>query len=1193
MAMDRPTVTSPCQFGRSDQGAVLRQGNASMLARILLILSLLLAPWQQGWALEPSASLADSRPPVTPDLLKSKIAQVDKIDDLDEAVKNQLRQYYRQGLKNLETDTTQVAQASKYVQAIETAPTEIKKIRQGLIRAADPPQERAEVPLDAVELKELEQQLLLARAANIALEAEGAVLTRQLTAQSDRPLKAGQRLAEIKESEDELVTALRLLPPANENAQLTEARRWMQQTRLQALHSETAMLNQELVSLPILADLAKTQRKGVLVRLEEARAEMARLEAGVNRKRQEEAALSRVQTQEAMRLVAGSPPLLQQAAATNTQLGDELQRVTTALEQLSSEKEALDKEVKKVEESYRNSKQKIELAGLGQAIGLLLYEQRRTLPDQRLLRTRLAKNEATIAATGLSQMQHREERKQLDDLEGFGAQLATALTPEEREKIAIELQTLLASRRDLLDKIITANQTRLGLLAEIEVFHRHLLKAVVAFDSFLAERLLWLRSYPRMRLKDCSDLPQEMAILAAPGPWLATGRLLTDRVLPGPIFLLAGLLALLLCVARRRIQAGLETAVQLAGNPATYDFVLPLQALGLTLLLALPGPLVMMTLGWQLNALEEATPFAQAVAIGLMVWSTRLFLLRALRILMLPKGLAAGFFHWHKATLALLRREAGWLILIFLPAIFYTQLAFFANAHTSGTHILARLTFILTLGMLGFSFYRVLHPRTGVWQRSLEEHAGRLLVRLYPFFFALLMLLPLAMSGLVLAGYVFAVGALVHCLISSIWVALALVICHQLIERWLIQSGRRLALQNAMGRQGQTSRDAERRIGDKESSPMADPGEDLIELSAESRKLLNTVTTIGFGVGLWLVWDEVMPALRIFNEFTLWDSQAQVNGQATVVAVTLADAGLAVLIGVITLTASRHFPSLLKIVLLQHLEITAGGRYTATTLSRYLIGGAGLLSIASILGFSWSQIQWLVAALGVGIGFGLQEIVANFISGLIILFERPIRVGDVVTIGTTDGVVTRIRIRATTIRDFDRKELLVPNKEFISGRLLNWSLSDPVIRVLLPVGVAYGSDVVRAMALMKEAATETPLILADPTPTVTFDSFGDNSLLLTLRCFIGSVGDRVAVRTMLHLAIEAKFRQDGIAMAFPQRDVHLDSNRPLDIRLVTDTSVPGDSSAPTPATSLRGAENASGPSRPESQDHHDDKQNTP
>ena len=129
--------------------------------------------------------------------------------------------------------------------------------------------------------------------------------------------------------------------------------------------------------------------------------------------------------------------------------------------------------------------------------------------------------------------------------------------------------------------------------------------------------------------------------------------------------------------------------------------------------------------------------------------------------------------------------------------------------------------------------------------------------------------------------------------------------------------------------------------------------------------------------------------------------------------------------------------ALLEITVLPHLDMTSGGRYAVSTLASYLIVAVGAIIAVNILGANWSRLQWLVAALGVGIGFGLQEIVANFISGLIILFERPVRVGDVVTVGGTDGVVTRIRIRATTIRYWDRKELLVPNKEFITGRLLN------------------------------------------------------------------------------------------------------------------------------------------------------------
>ena len=203
----------------------------------------------------------------------------------------------------------------------------------------------------------------------------------------------------------------------------------------------------------------------------------------------------------------------------------------------------------------------------------------------------------------------------------------------------------------------------------------------------------------------------------------------------------------------------------------------------------------------------------------------------------------------------------------------------------------------------------------------------------------------------------------------------------------------------------------------------------------------------------------------------------------------------------------------------------------------------------SIIGASWSQIQWLAAALSVGIGFGLQEIVANFISGIIILFERPIRVGDVVTVGDTDGVVTRIQIRATTIRNWERQELLVPNKEFITSRLLNWSLSDQTTRVKIPVGIAYGSDVNSAMTLMNEAAQENEEVLDDPAPSIIFQAFGDNTQNLELRCFVAELDDRVPTITALHQAINDKFNQAGIVIAFPQRDLHLDTTQPLDLRI--------------------------------------------
>jgi potassium efflux system protein len=179
----------------------------------------------------------------------------------------------------------------------------------------------------------------------------------------------------------------------------------------------------------------------------------------------------------------------------------------------------------------------------------------------------------------------------------------------------------------------------------------------------------------------------------------------------------------------------------------------------------------------------------------------------------------------------------------------------------------------------------------------------------------------------------------------------------------------------------------------------------------------------------------------------------------------------------------------------------------------------------------------------------LQEIFANFVSGIVLLFERPIRVGDIVTVGDATGTVTRIQIRATTLLDWDRKELVVPNKEFVTGRLLNWTLTNRVVRLVIPVGVAYGSDARAARELMLEAARETEQVLDDPKPLVLFNAFGDNALALELRVYLPSMEQWINTRTALHDAIYHKFQQAGIEISFPQRDVHLDTTAPLDIRI--------------------------------------------
>ena len=165
-------------------------------------------------------------------------------------------------------------------------------------------------------------------------------------------------------------------------------------------------------------------------------------------------------------------------------------------------------------------------------------------------------------------------------------------------------------------------------------------------------------------------------------------------------------------------------------------------------------------------------------------------------------------------------------------------------------------------------------------------------------------------------------------------------------------------------------------------------------------------------------------------------------------------------------------------------------------------------------------------------------------SGLILLFERPIRVGDVVTIEGNTGTVTKIQLRATTIINWDRQELVVPNKNLVTGTILNWTLTAPLNRIFLTVGVAYGSDNRKARQILLDVAADHPLVLDDPAPMASFDEFADSTLNLSLRAYLPDMDSRVATITELNDEIDRRFAEAGIEIAFPQHDLHLRSMDP-------------------------------------------------
>ncbi len=207
----------------------------------------------------------------------------------------------------------------------------------------------------------------------------------------------------------------------------------------------------------------------------------------------------------------------------------------------------------------------------------------------------------------------------------------------------------------------------------------------------------------------------------------------------------------------------------------------------------------------------------------------------------------------------------------------------------------------------------------------------------------------------------------------------------------------------------------------------------------------------------------------------------------------------------------------------------------------YFILFLGFLLALSAAGIEWSRFALLAGALGVGIGFGLQNLVNNFVSGLILIFERPIKVGDFIEFGANKGEVLRIGIRSSTVKTWQGAEIIVPNGSLISSEVINWTLSDRRRRLFVPVGVAYGTDPEQVIALLEKTAGEHPEALDTPPPQALFRNFGESSLDFEVRITIPEYGDWVRIQSEIYLAVHSALKQAGIEIPFPQRDLHLRS----------------------------------------------------
>ena len=386
----------------------------------------------------------------------------------------------------------------------------------------------------------------------------------------------------------------------------------------------------------------------------------------------------------------------------------------------------------------------------------------------------------------------------------------------------------------------------------------------------------------------------------------------------------------------------------------------------------------------------------------------------------------------------------------------------------------------------------------------------------------ILSIIPIALMVLTATGYFYTTLRLSGRWIETVYLVIIWNLLYQTVLRGLSVAARRIAWRRALARRQNLVKE-----GAEGAEPQEEPTIALEQVNQQTLRITMLLMISLFAVVFWAIGSLLF----------------------------------AIIASMVAWALIRNLPGLLEVLVLSRLKMRQGASYAITTILNYIIIAVGAMTVFGSLGVSWDKLQWLAAALSVGLGFGLQEIFGNFVSGLIILFERPVRIGDTVTIGTFSGTVSKIRIRATTITDFDRKEVIIPNKAFVTERLINWSLSDTTTRLVIRIGVAYGSDLDKVKKVLLQAAMEHPKVMHDPEPAVFFTTFGASTLDHELRLYVRELRDRSHTVDELNRSIDRLCRENNIDIAFNQLEVHLRNEKGDEVTEVK-REIKGDDPAP-------------------------------
>ena len=814
----------------------------------------------------------------------------------------------------------------------------------------------------------------------------------------------------------------------------------------------------------------------------------------------------------------------------NEDLRQNMEYQKAHLTSIVNEQNNINTQISHVQNTLATLAEQGEWLSFSTALGETLRQQLLRLPEK----PKSQPLDAEIAEAKVQQLNYSNILASLDNYPVLSSNLNNL-------KTANQYRRLIREQGELLKTLISGIDTTILELTKLKISNKQLTNAIDEVNDAAHRYFFWVADVNPISLSFLLDLVKDVVYVTFSIDTLSQLYNAGVEVLSAPkplFFLVLSLLFVFLQLKMRgKYNAFLNKSATRVGKVTQDSYALTLKVIIFSLIMALPVPILWAALGFALQ-INWDYPVAVALGYGVNAAAPVLWVFIITAHFASQNGLFITHFGWSKQNVRQAMKYYRLSVWVVIPLV-VVVMSFdqFNNRQFAAT--IGRAAFIVLCFALVFMTNSI--HRAGVPLYIDKKGSGDNLLS-HILWFVLLSAPWLAIIAACL-GYLSTAEVLLGRLEASVVIWFGLLVIYFMIRRWMWIQKRRIEFERTKQRRLERMQRAKGIEEDLTSinDNVDEPVIDLDVISAQSLQLVRSIIMLIALISMILLWSELHSAFAFMNNIKLWGTSTIINGNEIEQHITLGSVCIAILVMTITIQLVKNLPALLELGILQHLDLAHGTGYAISTVSKYIILMIGCMIAFSFIGIDWAKIQWLIAALGVGLGFGLQEIFANFISGLIILFEKPVRIGDTVTIRDLTGNITKINTRAITIVDWDRKEIVMPNKAFITEQLVNWSLSDSITRIVLTIPATIDADSELVIKLLQQASQECEYVLSDPEPQVFLVDIQEGIQLFELRLFAAEMGHRMKLRSAIHKLILDAYRQHDLTLPFPPLQTNLEA----------------------------------------------------